>query len=1036
MGPRRPRSPQARPRRSLSRPDLFQPVFARASTGEVKINETISSADRNMNTSSLQKIVNMKDGKSQQNHDQSQNCRGVETEISPRNQRIVDVSVSYERTGIDVSSASAESSEMFESSASSMNRNLLTTNDLFRDALSAASGLSGINGQVENDDEGILEWEDLDEGRDRTSLAVEYRERSLSKEGRQKLIEMNAVPKLVQLVRFNEPEVKLNALRALFNLSVVDERTRKQIVAAGAVPLLLSAALEKNSAQPNAVGTLANLATESDIKLIIVSKYHGLEPILSLLKSEDTTVKAHACRALFAIAANDDNKLAIAEAGGLPLLLDCMSSSNIAVQINAAGALANLAIHPYNKPKLVEGGALVIMKRMAYSESDKVQRQIARCLFALAAHTENRRCMVDTNCISALAYMLCIPKEEVQRNAAGALGNVAMSDEFKESVVQSGALRPLILLADSNSESVRRQAARAIFTLSAKEEVKKKIVEVNGLRSIISLTNSSSPDIQRDAAGALANMAIGSENKDLVIKNGGLKPLIHLLHSEQPPVQRQAARAIFALAGGEDNQRLIIQAEGLEPLVDLLQKGEEVQKHAAGALANISSNHPAEVVQLGAVPRLIDLVMHSSNIEVRRQATRALVNLGPEEDNMLSVGRYVGVNGEKQRLRHEMRALYEKTCVTALKCNDSENVAAPTFHDMVLCCTDQEGFEFFIPTHQAVLAARSPFFNELLRYQRGSDSIVRHIVSPLKYQSMVWETALEFIYTDSIRCTATRIKETVFAPMELQRLAHDLQLPRLFCFAQELEAKLSFRTGEKGSRQFDKFQRMSCWSRNMEAALAEGHQQTNPAVSDISIYPMVAGNSYDSENEKENYETQPRPKRPKHSDTAYEKTIDGIKLEQRSCSVSVNKAILAARSSYFRSRFSLPWADSKKKFFEFNGSHRCMVIVLRYIYCASDKVLIMRLKQDPSLALETLFVANEYNLEGLASQCESILIQSTNQESALTVLQEADRTHAPFLKLYCIHFVLKEGLARTKANEMSEDLAKDIEILGRKWNVI
>ena len=55
---------------------------------------------------------------------------------------------------------------------------------------------------------------------DNPVLAFEYREESLTKEGRKKLIERNAVPKLVCFVRSCNPDVKLNALRALFNLSV------------------------------------------------------------------------------------------------------------------------------------------------------------------------------------------------------------------------------------------------------------------------------------------------------------------------------------------------------------------------------------------------------------------------------------------------------------------------------------------------------------------------------------------------------------------------------------------------------------------------------------------------------------------------------------------------------------------------------------------------------------------------------------------------------------------------------------------------
>lgn len=63
---------------------------------------------------------------------------------------------------------------------------------------------------------------------------------------------------------------------------------------------------------------------------------------------------------------------------------------------------------------------------------------------------------------------------------------------------------------------------------------------------------------------------------------------------------------------------------------------------------------------------LIALIMQNSNCEVRRQANRAIINLLPSNANMpLFKSRYVGVVGEKQRLRHEMRALFEETIASS-----------------------------------------------------------------------------------------------------------------------------------------------------------------------------------------------------------------------------------------------------------------------------------------------------------------------------------------------------------------------------------
>lgn len=486
---------------------------------------------------------------------------------------------------------------------------------------------------------------------------------SLIENGRAELGTHDIVEILVRLIASEDEEVRCSALRATFNLSVVDAATRKSIVDCGALPHLIEASQHPSDGQCAAVGTLANLATETEIKRAIVCEHNGLKPLLELLRSNDTSILTHACRALFAIAANDENKLAITDANGLPLLVNCMVSVCDAVRMNATGAIANLAIHPVNKRKLVEGGVLPHLRNLAFFPNAKIQRQVARCLFALAAHSENRKAILEERCLEALVVLLNSSSTDVQVNAAGAIGNIAMTDEFKRRVVSSGALLRLIDLAASTDVRVQRQAARAIFTLTAKEFSKKKLAcHPEGLHNLINLTKSTNEEIQRDAAGALANMAIGSENKDRIVELGGLLPLIELLKSKIVAVQRQSARAIFALAGNASNQLSILNANGLKPLIDLLgSKNDEVQKHAAGAIANMANRHPAEVVKFEALPKLVEIVLTHRSLEVRRQAARAVFNLTPQcnRRGQMVLTSYAGIEGEQQRVRHEMRSLFE-----------------------------------------------------------------------------------------------------------------------------------------------------------------------------------------------------------------------------------------------------------------------------------------------------------------------------------------------------------------------------------------
>jgi HEAT repeat protein len=304
---------------------------------------------------------------------------------------------------------------------------------------------------------------------------------------------------------------------------------------------------------------VANLATNAEYKQRIVAE-GGLDPMIALTRSRYDKAWFHSCRGLFALAADDGNKLLIVKAGGLRPLVERLSDdAGTHVQWYAAGAVANLAIHPDLKLRIAEEGGLQRLIALAHSDNERVVRQVVRGLFALAAKTEVRHLMVEAGALFPLVRLLGAESVDIQRNAAGAVGNIAMTDVFKKKVVDADALLPLIRLAGSRDINVQRQVARALFTLSAEESVKTLIANTHrGLKRLVSLSAAKSVEIQRDAAGALANIAIGSGHKVKVAKAGGIKALVRLVQSPSPLVQRQAARALFALAGHEANQEMIV----------------------------------------------------------------------------------------------------------------------------------------------------------------------------------------------------------------------------------------------------------------------------------------------------------------------------------------------------------------------------------------------------------------------------------------------------------------------------------------------
>ena len=636
----------------------------------------------------------------------------------------------------------------------------MSTNECCRSSLSGQSG--GEGGRVECCFETLVEKacsEDIvssAEGMERivkiskiSKSACE--QKSLIKSGVLRVVEYQfefVVPRIQEQTHKRAPidpaTAKLceHACRIIFNFSV-HEDVRKIISCAEIIqPLVYCASFPMDAANRpsletcvgNAIGALANLATSVENKKTIVA-LGGIPPLIAAVSSSPddrvetaSSVKQHACRALFALSANDANKQQIVAANGLRPLIESLNCSSWHVQWHAAGALANLSISKHNKILIAQKGGCEPFIRLAFSDRDRVKRQVARGLFALAAHEELRALLVDLNGIRALVHLLGSERnEDIQCNALGALGNIAMSDKLKATVVESECVPIIVTLANSGNPKVQRQAARTLFTLSSLDSIKRLIVDAGGLFPLIHLASSSSSEIQRDVAGTLANIAIGRGNKQKIVDAGGLGPLVHLTGSDNRHVRRQAARALFALAGNAKNQREIVYLGGLDCLLKLLKSDEtDERKHAAGAIANIATNDDvrADLVACGALESLLQAT-NAPDKDIQKQAVRGLCNLGVTDivlDPMACEG---------QRFASEV-----------LRCVD-QSTGDAVFSDV---CITSSKFDTPVQAHKVFLFCRG---GDLLTREKDWTTCDKLEVDD-RFGRQVWILFLRFIYSGTV----------------------------------------------------------------------------------------------------------------------------------------------------------------------------------------------------------------------------------------------------------------------------------------------
>ena len=138
-----------------------------------------------------------------------------------------------------------------------------------------------------------------------------------------------------------------------------------------------------------------------------------------------------------------------------------------------------------------------------------------------------------------------------------------------------------------------------------------------------------------------------------------------------------------------------------------------------------------------------------------------------------------------------------------------------------------------------------------------------------------------------------------------------------------------------------------------------------------------------------------------------------------------HKAILAAQSNFFKTRFSSRWQDQrssgKVELADVPGN--VMEVMLSYMYTGEVAAI-------EEVAISVLPFAEEYGLEGLRKMCEQSLAESLTSDNVVDLLITANAHNALDLKKVCMDYISSnvvsvrksEGWRKLKEDKMCRDL--------------
>lgn len=241
--------------------------------------------------------------------------------------------------------------------------------------------------------------------------------------------------------------------------------------------------------------------------------------------------------------------------------------------------------------------------------------------------------VLGRNNISALIQLLAATSPFIREKAAMAICSIVESQKCEKWLISEGVLPPLIRLVESGSALCKEKATISLQMLSASAEIAREIVGHGGAQPLLEICQTSNSVVQAAAVCTLKNMSTIPEVRQSLAEEGIVPVIINLLGSGiLLESKAYAAECLQNLTAGSENLRnSVISEGGIQSLLVYID-GTLAQESAIGALRNLVSLVPTEVVtSLGVLPCLLR-VLRRGSLGAQQAAASAIcvVSSSPE----------------------------------------------------------------------------------------------------------------------------------------------------------------------------------------------------------------------------------------------------------------------------------------------------------------------------------------------------------------------------------------------------------------------
>ncbi|XP_026438287.1 ARM REPEAT PROTEIN INTERACTING WITH ABF2-like isoform X1 [Papaver somniferum] len=275
------------------------------------------------------------------------------------------------------------------------------------------------------------------------------------------IVECNALPTLILMLRSEDAAIHYEAVGVIGNLVHSSPNIKKDVLQAGAlqpvIGLLSSLCSESQREAALLLGQFA--ATDSDCKVHIVQR-GAVRPLIEMLQSPDLQLREMAAFALGRLAQDTHNQAGIAHNGGLQPLLKLLDSKNGSLQHNAAFALYGLADNEDNVSDFIKVGGIQKLQ-----DGEFIVQATKDCVAKTLKRLEEK---VHGRVLSHLLYLMRVAEKVIQRRVSLALAHLCSPDDQRTIFIDNNGLESLVGLLGSANVKQQLDGSAALYKLANK----------------------------------------------------------------------------------------------------------------------------------------------------------------------------------------------------------------------------------------------------------------------------------------------------------------------------------------------------------------------------------------------------------------------------------------------------------------------------------------------------------------------------------------------------------------------------------------